>query len=230
LQNHFTYFIILAASLAGPLALSFDKKVAFYKKWKFLFPAMIFPALFYIIWDVYFTTKGVWSFNPKYNVGVFLYNLPIEEILFFIVVPYCCMFIYECIKCYFPKLRNNSLADLILLSLAIVFLITGILFKQQQYTSWTCIFNFIFITLVYLFRKYFKSFDALSFLVSYVICLIPFLIVNGFLTALPVIEYNHAKNFDVRIYTIPVEDIFYGMLLILMNVVIYEKLQSKSVK
>jgi lycopene cyclase domain-containing protein len=230
LQNHFTYFIILAASIAGPLALSFDKKVAFYKKWKYVFKAMLLPALFYIAWDSYFTYKGIWSFNAEYNIGFYLYNLPIEEILFFIIVPYCCLFIYECIRCYFPNLKNNSLADLILLSMAIVFLILGILFKQQQYTSWTFILNFIFITVLYLVRKHFKSFDALSFLVSYLICLIPFLLVNGFLTALPVIKYNHAENFNLRIYTIPVEDIFYGMLLILLNVVIYEKLKTASAK
>ncbi len=191
---------------------------------------MLIPTLFYIMWDSYFTYKGIWSFNTDYNVGIYLYNLPIEEILFFFIVPYCCLFIYECIRCYFPNLKNNSLADLILLSMAIIFLVLGILFNQQQYTCYTFIFNFIFITALYLFRKHFKSFDALSFLVSYTICLIPFLIVNGFLTALPIIRYNHAENFNTRIYTIPVEDIFYGMLLILMNVVIYEKLKEKKPK
>jgi lycopene cyclase domain-containing protein len=51
--------------MLGPLALSFDKKVAFYKSWKFLFPAVILPALFYIVWDMYFTANGVWQFNPR---------------------------------------------------------------------------------------------------------------------------------------------------------------------
>jgi len=34
MNTHLTYLMILAASLAGPLLLSFDKKVAFYKHWK----------------------------------------------------------------------------------------------------------------------------------------------------------------------------------------------------
>ncbi len=68
--SNFTYFIILAASLAFPLILSFDKKVTFYKKWKFLFPAMLLPATFYIAWDIWFTKMGVWSFNEKYIAGV----------------------------------------------------------------------------------------------------------------------------------------------------------------
>ncbi|HMW27388.1 MAG TPA: lycopene cyclase domain-containing protein, partial [Ferruginibacter sp.] len=67
-----------------------------------------------------------------------------------------------------------------------------------------------------------------SFLVSYLVCLVPFLIVNGFLTALPVVRYNDVENLGIRIHTIPFEDSFYGMLLVLMNIVIYEKLKSRE--
>ncbi|MDP4130877.1 MAG: lycopene cyclase domain-containing protein, partial [Bacteroidota bacterium] len=65
--------------------------------------------------------------------------------------------------------------------------------------------------------------DAISFLVSYVVILIPFLIVNGFLTAIPVVIYNDAENLGIRIYTIPFEDVFYGLLLTMMVVCLYER-------
>ncbi len=227
MNPHYTYFLILAASLAGPLALSFDKKVAFYKNWKYVFPALVIPASFYIIWDIYFTSKGVWHFNENYITGVKWYGLPVEEILFFLLVPYCCVFIYECIRCYFPHLKNNKMADIILIILATLLLVTGIFYHDKYYTASTFIFTGIFIMLVYLFRNYFKNFDAFSFLVSYAVCLVPFLIVNGFLTAIPVVLYNDAENLGLRIYTIPFEDAFYGMLLILMNIVFYEKLKHR---
>ena len=227
MNPHYTYFLILAASLAGPLALSFDKKVGFYKHWKYVFPAMIIPALLYILWDVYFTKLGVWSFNEAYITGIKFAGLPLEEILFFFIVPYCCVFIYACIRSYFPNLGNKSSADWLLKILGAALLITGIIYFDKHYTSWTFILTGTFILLLYLFRKYFKGFNAVSFLISYAICLIPFLIVNGFLTAIPVVIYNDAENLGLRIYTIPFEDAFYGMLLVLMNVVLYEKLKSK---
>lgn len=230
MNSHYTYFLILAASLAGPLALSFDKKVGFYKHWKYVFPAMVLPALLYIVWDIYFTKLGVWNFNEEYITGIKLRGLPLEEILFFFIVPYCCVFIYACIRSYFPNLVNKKTADLFLKILAVLLLITGVIYLDKHYTSWTFIFTGAFILLLYLLRNFFKNFDAVSFLVSYAICLIPFLIVNGFLTAIPVVLYNDAENLGIRIYTIPFEDAFYGMLLILMNIVFYEKLKSENSK
>jgi lycopene cyclase domain-containing protein len=221
LNSHYTYFLILAASLVGPLALSFDKKVGFYKSWRYAFPAIIIPASLFVIWDMYFTVKGVWSFNEAYFSGIKLYNLPLEEVLFFFVVPYCSIFVYACIRAYFPNLTNKKNADLILKGLAVSLFITGIIYYNRYYTGG-------FILIIYLLRNFFKGFDAVSFLVSYIICLIPFLIVNGFLTAIPVVLYNDTENLGIRIYTIPFEDVFYGMLLILMNIVIYEKLKTHN--
>jgi len=226
MDTHYTYFVILAASLAGPFGLSFDKKVAFYKKWKYLFPAMLAPAFLYIAWDIFFTDRGVWSFNEDYVTGLKIINLPLEEVLFFFIVPYCCVFIYECIRCYFSRLTNRRAGDIILWGLAILLLVTGLFFYDRYYTSWAFIFCAAFIGMVYLFRSYFRHFDATSFLVAFAVILIPFFLVNGFLTAIPVVMYNDAEKIGFSIYTIPFEDTFYGMLLVMMNIAFYEKIRN----
>ena len=76
-----------------------------------------------------------------------------------------------------------------------------------------------------------------NFLISYFFHLIPFLIVNGILTdgnfdfnfsTDPVVWYNNDENLFIRFITIPIEDFFYSMLLLLMNVTFYEKFKSKK--
>jgi lycopene cyclase domain-containing protein len=223
LDRHYTYFLILAATFAGPFALSFDHKVAFYKKWRFLFPAMILPVIFYVGWDILFTWKGVWSFNAKYVTGVKLANLPIEEILFFLLVPYCCVFLYACLRVYFPGVTQKKGGDVFLKLLAFVLLLLGLVFHSRSYTASTFIFCSIFIGLIYAFSNFFKGFDASSFLVSYAVVLLPFMVVNGLLTAIPVVEYDNSENMALRIYSIPIEDVIYGMLLFLMVISMYER-------
>ncbi len=230
MNTHYTYFLILAFSLAGPLALSFDRKVAFYKKWKYALPAMILPALFYITWDVWFTSMHVWSFNPDYISGIYIFNLPLEEVLFFFVVPYNCTFIYECIRCYFPLLQTSIISEKTLFAIGIFLFLMSVFFNEHKYSFYTAIFSAAFVFLLFIFRKNILSFNSAAFLISYAIILIPFLLVNGFLTAIPVVLYNNTENLSVRIYSIPVEDIFYGMLLVLMNIVLFEKLREPKIK
>ncbi len=225
MNPHYTYFLILAGSLLGPLMLSFDKKVAFYKTAKHLFPAMLFPAIFYIVWDIVFTQMGVWYFNEAYITGIMLKNLPIEEVLFFFVVPYCCVFIYECMRCYFPSLKNSRTSERILQGIAVFLFITSLFFYDRYYTFYTFLFCSVFIAVIFLFRNYFIHFNITIFLVAYAVILIPFLVVNGFLTDIPVVLYNDAENLGIRIYTIPVEDAIYGMLLVMMNITILERLR-----
>ncbi|MCX8474030.1 MAG: lycopene cyclase domain-containing protein, partial [Sediminibacterium sp.] len=64
----------------------------------------------------------------------------------------------------------------------------------------------------------------------YPVLLIPFFIVNGILTGSglesPIVWYNNAENLAIRLRTIPVEDIFYGLELILLNIYFFEILKK----
>ena len=223
MNQHYTYLLILGLSIAGPLTLSFDNKVGFYKKWKQLCLGMILPAVFFIIWDIIFTKKNVWSFNSDFILGYKLSVLPLEEILFFFVVPYCCIFIYECIKCYFPALQNERVSKIIFCALGAALLFASFFWHDRAYTFWTFIFTAILIFCVCGIKSI-ATVNITVFLISYLIILLPFLAVNGILTSLPVIIYNNSQNLGIRVLSIPFEDVFYGMLLFLMNAVIYERL------
>lgn len=234
--QQYTYLFIHLCSLAGPLLLSFDRRVAFYKKWRFLFPAIVLPALFFILWDEYFTRIGVWSFNEQYITGIKIGHLPIEEILFFFTVPYCCVFVYECLRVYFPRMIGIQSVNRFFFAFGFISLMVGFAYFDKAYTSYTFILNAAFIACLFLFRNYFAHFDSSSFIIAYLVCLIPFFIVNGFLTAIPVVIYNNAENLGIRMFSflpspmhnIPFEDTFYGMLLIAMNVAFYERFRMRN--
>ena len=85
-----------------------------------------------------------------------------------------------------------------------------------------------------LIRYLFKQRWISKFYIIYAVLLFPFLIVNGLLTGTglkaPVVWYNEQEIIGLRIMTIPVEDVFYGMALILMNLQIYLYLKRPAKK
>lgn len=222
---NYIYLLINVAVIFFPLVLSFDKKVHFFSKWKFVLPAIIITGAVFLIWDLLFVQLNVWSFNPDYIVGIKFFGLPLEEILFFLTVPYACVFIYECLNAYFPKdnLQKYSFSiSNLFLGLCIAMLFLG-------YNRWYTVINFGFLLAVLAYVEYINvEFRFMyKFYRAYLVSLIPFYIVNGFLTAIPVVMYNDKENLGFRVGTIPFEDHFYLMGLLLMNVYLYEFFKSK---
>jgi lycopene cyclase domain-containing protein len=223
-----TYAILLAGSVAMPFALSFDRKVAFYRHWKALFPATLITATVFIIWDIYFTRHNVWWFNRDYVSGLFIAGLPVEEWLFFIIIPYCCLFIYEVSRAYFKWEWKGFIVPLNI-ALFLFFLGITILNIDRIYTA----VNFGMATAIIGLQFFLKTHRTylFYFYIAYALSIIPFLIVNGVLTSLPVVGYNDDENLAIRIYTIPVEDFAYLVNLLLMNLNLYEYFKSaKSIR
>ncbi|WP_242920434.1 lycopene cyclase domain-containing protein [Pontibacter liquoris] len=221
----YIYLYLNIATVLFPLLLSFDKRVAFYKKWPALFPAILVNALFFITWDMFFTSIGVWGFNEKYLVGLYLFNLPLEEVLFFITVPYACVFIYEVLNAYIPTdlLQPSAKAIAVLLMLALPLI--GIFNIWRLYTSVT----FCLLSLMHLVHLRFFADKLLGrFYLAYVVHLVPFLLVNGVLTSLPVVWYNNQYNLGLRLGTIPVEDTMYSMMMLLLTISVYEGLLKRK--
>ncbi|TDG34841.1 lycopene cyclase domain-containing protein [Pedobacter changchengzhani] len=222
----YTYLLINIFVILFPLALSFDKKVFFFKKWKFVAPAILITGAVFLVWDLLFTQLNIWSFNPGYIVGIYLWGLPLEEMLFFLTVPYACIFIYECLNAYFPKniLGKFSFA---LSNLILGFCVAVLFFA---YHRWYVLINFTFLFFVLGYVEYInqKFRFMYKFYRMYLVSLVPFYIVNGFLTSIPVVLYNNKENLGVRVGTIPLEDHFYLMALLLMNIYLFEFFKSRG--
>ncbi len=223
--SKFTYISLILFTISYPLFKSFEDKISYASKWKYLFPGIIGSAIFFIVWDVLFTQMGIWEFNPDYTLGIHIINLPLEEWLFFIVVPFSCVFIYEVMNYFVKKDILQQYHKWISIALIPFLLITAFMNSHKLYTFFTFIFLAAFLLIhLLIFRSSYMG----RFYITWLVCMVPFLLVNGVLTAMPVVIYNDAHNLGIRIYTIPFEDVFYGMLNILQVITIYEWLKNKK--
>ena len=219
----YTYFLINFFTVLVPFLFSFNQRNQFYKYFKPFFYANILTGLLFVLWDAYFTKMKVWGFNPDYIFGVYLLNLPLEEVLFFVCVPFACVFSYHSLKIFYKAKWSAKTENRIVLLFAIALFSIGFLYFDRAYTSVT----FISLAFLILVLKYLGRVTWLPQLFTvYPILLIPFFIVNGLLTGTgleqPVVWYNNDENLGIRLLTIPVEDIAYGFELILLNVFLFE--------
>ncbi len=213
------YLLINLAAVSIPFIFSFHPRLTFFKSWPYFFPAMAITATFFISWDIAFTHMGVWGFNATFLLGIYLAGLPVEEWLFFLCIPYACVFTYEALGKLNPNFSMpRSLELIITIALVAALLLTSVLNLDKWYTSTAMGLAGISLVLVYSFLREILS----RFYLSYLVLLIPFFIVNGILTGSfihqEVVWYNDLENLSIRLFTVPVEDIFYGMALILWNV------------
>ena len=221
------YAALLSGSFIIPFVLSFDRKLQFYKQWKYVLPSIITVALFYMVFDIFFTAKGVWGFNPGYHSSVYFFDLPLEEVLFFIVIPYACIFLHESFILYFPGIKLNTTTGRIVTAIVIFFLILMISINLNKiYTVYSG--SLMIIALILSFLD--KSFLINRFYITFLVILVPFLLVNGILTGSfikqEVVWYNDQENLGIRIFTIPFEDFGYAFSLILFNLLLISKLKG----
>lgn len=220
------YFVLLLASVAVPLVLSFDKRLQFYKKWPFILPAIFIVAAVYIAFDIWLTKLGVWGFNPRYLSGIFIFYLPIEEWLFFVVIAYASLFLHFSIIEYFPQAKLNTTAtkwlSVFLVLFSVIMCVTNV---GKTYTAYI----FAKMAVVLLLALFLKSKSISAFYVTFLVILIPFIIVNGILTGSfiegEVVWYNNNENLGIRLFTIPIEDVAYAFSMLLLNLVVLERIK-----
>ena len=188
------YFYILLFSIAVPLLYTIFFK-DFIKHWKYFTISTVLVAVIFLIWDYYFTAIGVWSFNYDYCLGIELLGMPLEEWLFFLIIPFCSLFIHYCAITVNPNFKFNKKASFYLTITLIVLVFTVAITNSTKY--YTAV-NFFVLAMVLslgllFFRTYLQEFYA-----SFIVILIPFFIVNGILTGsfieTPIVSYNNLEN------------------------------------
>lgn len=220
------YFYVLMGSFIIPALFSIFA-IDFIKQWKKFIVSTCLTAGLFLIWDIIFTHFGIWGFNTNYLLGYSLFLLPIEEWLFFLIIPFCSLFTHFAFYHKLPALKLNRKWTIYKTSVIIlILLIIAIINYNKAYTFVNLTITVTLLT--YGLIHYTKLLQ--KFYITFVIILIPFFIVNGILTGIittdPIVWYNNDHNLGIRIYTIPVEDIAYAFSMLFMNLIFWEKLNS----
>lgn len=228
-MEKFLYLFLDIFSFIIPFAYSFErKKLHFIRYWKPYFLSIFFVGIVFILWDIYFTKKGVWGFNDRYLIGINFFELPLEEWLFFLLIPYSSNFIHYALLYFFPKPKlSKKVSQFVAITLFLVSTIIAIRFSDKTYTLWSFgSFSFLmFAQIIFKFKCFQRYF--LSFTVIY----IPFFVINSWLTGgftpEPVVWYNNSENLGMRLGTIPLEDSFYCFTMLYSSLLLFEFLKSR---
>ncbi len=225
--KNFSYLLILLGTTAVPLFFSYEKQLRFYSNLKYLLPAMLFTGAIFIIIDLRFEQRAIWRFNTEFTIGINILNLPIEEWLYFLAVPFLGVAVYEFLNSMFFNFEHPKIFLALSLFLLILFGVAAYFSRQKLYP-----FFIFFLLAIYLgytiFRERFTK-HYTKFYLAYFVMLVPFLIISGLLTALPIIEYNPDFNLGIRLFSIPVENFASLFLLLLMNITIYEFIKERRI-
>jgi len=225
----YLYLLLNIGSFSIPFLYSFHKKMNFSKQWKSVFASILLVATLFVIWDVVFTSLGIWGFNSRYHLPYLIGGLPIEEVLFFICIPYASIFIHYALAYFKPSLiLPEKAAKLITILLVLLVSLVLIFHSDKMYTS----VNYTILIFSLLLGFFFGIQILRRFYISFLIILVPFFIVNGILTgsfiAEPVVWYNNLENLGIRLFTIPIEDIGYAFNMLFLVVFLNEKFKKSK--
>jgi lycopene cyclase domain-containing protein len=98
-MRHLSYLLVLAGCLASAIWLEPVLKVNVLRRWRRLLLTLLPVVVVFVLWDLAAIAAGHWTFDPEQTTGVlFPGGLPLDEVLFFVVVPVCAVLGFEAVR------------------------------------------------------------------------------------------------------------------------------------
>jgi len=224
----YTYALILFFTVIVCFVASFDKRLRFDREFVPFFKAAGIVALFFIAWDIWFTSRGVWWFNTRYTLGLMVAGLPWEEWLFFIFIPFSCVFTYFCIDKFFNLKSLSAFNNMVVFVSIIICAVVALRYADRIYTLVTALVTIVTLA-VFHFALRIPWITQASLV--FTLLMLGFLPVNGILTGTglesPIVNYNPKDFIGIRILTIPIEDAVYGYTQFLLVLYFFKKFQIR---
>lgn len=107
-MHQFEYLLLMAGCLLITLPLELVLEARVYARWRMMLLALLPTVAVFSIWDVAGIIRRHWTYNPDYITGVQLWVMPLEELVFFIVIPICGLLTYEAVGTVLRRLRKGG--------------------------------------------------------------------------------------------------------------------------
>lgn len=203
----FAYWGLLGLTAVVPLALSFARWQLRWGKreWLRLLRVFMLVSVPFVLLDALSHARGWWAYNPHFITGVRLAGLPLEEIMFFFVIPFACLYLYSAAV---RVAKDSPIGRLWLWRMVLgIFVAASILLAATQPKERTIVDAAVFIAVAV--AAMVRPPTRLGALWLTVVVGL-FLVVNTVLTALPIVTYDTAFGSAYRLGTIPFEDVLYN--------------------
>lgn len=106
-MDAYQYLIVMAACVAVTLPLEWLLGARVYRRWRLLLPTLGVVLVVFVAWDVLAILREHWTFSPRFTTGVLIGPVPIEEIVFFVVIPLAGLLSYEGVDRVLSWLRDR---------------------------------------------------------------------------------------------------------------------------
>ncbi|GAA3384280.1 lycopene cyclase domain-containing protein [Cryptosporangium minutisporangium] len=97
-MRHLSYLAVLAFCVVGSGWLEVVLRVRVYRRWQRLLLVLAPTVVIFVLWDLAAIAAGHWTFDPEQMTGIRFGSLPLEELLFFVVVPIAAILAFEAVR------------------------------------------------------------------------------------------------------------------------------------
>ncbi|HEX7323699.1 MAG TPA: lycopene cyclase domain-containing protein [Mycobacterium sp.] len=107
-MDHGQYLLLMAGCVLITLPLEFIVGARVYRSPRRLLAALLPTFVVFVSWDLLGIERGHWFYNPAFISGIHLGPIPLEELVFFIVIPLCGLLTYEAVGKIFSLVRTRA--------------------------------------------------------------------------------------------------------------------------
>lgn len=217
-MREFTYYIFNLLVFLPVLILSFLTDVKPHRHIRGLLAGYLLVSLPFILWDIWAVSAGHWGFNDRYVTGPYLFNVPVEEYLFFLTVPFALIYVWGVIKKFVVDRSMAGIVPLLLFGTAAGVSVWMLInYWSNGYTRSAAIATLIAVLVAVVSRIAYTW----RFWTFQLVLLGLFLVFNSFLTMLPIITYGPDAIIGFRIGDIPIEDFFFNFAFANLFLIVY---------